>query len=75
MAYRLESGLLLTRGDAEHDAALAVAKDSARIVVCGMIAGYNDELPSETMHHLSAIVIKRLSLRGFDGANVTIPHK
>lgn len=52
-------------GGKHLDAALAVAKDSARIVVCGMIAGYNDELPSETMHHLSAIVIKRLSLRGF----------
>lgn len=52
-------------GGKHLDAALAAAKDSARIVVCGMIAGYNDELPSETMHHLSAIVIKRLSLRGF----------
>ncbi|PLP58123.1 NADP-dependent oxidoreductase [Mesorhizobium loti] len=50
----------------EHlDAALAAAKDSARIVICGMIAGYNDEQPAETMHHLSAIIIKRLSVRGF----------
>ncbi|WP_260855131.1 MDR family NADP-dependent oxidoreductase [Mesorhizobium amorphae] len=52
-------------GGSHLDAALAVAKDSARIVICGMIAGYNDELPSETMHHLSAIIIKRLSVRGF----------
>ena len=52
-------------GHATQLAREAMQRGAARIVVCGMIAGYNDELPSETMHHLSAIVIKRLSLRGF----------
>ncbi|MBN9234552.1 MULTISPECIES: NADP-dependent oxidoreductase [Phyllobacteriaceae] len=47
------------------DAALAVAKNSARVVISGMIAGYNEEQPAEVMHNLASIIVKRLSLRGF----------
>jgi NADPH-dependent curcumin reductase CurA len=51
-------------GGQHLDAALANANNSARFVICGMIAGYNDEPPVE-MRNLAEIVIKRISLRGF----------
>jgi NADPH-dependent curcumin reductase CurA len=50
----------------EHlDAALANAKDHARFVICGMIAGYNDEGVADAARNLARIVINRLSLRGY----------
>jgi NADPH-dependent curcumin reductase CurA len=47
------------------DAALANARDHARFVICGMIAGYNDEGVADAARNLARIVINRLSLRGF----------
>lgn len=51
-------------GGQHLDAALANANNSARFVICGMIAGYNDE-PPVAMRNLAEIVIKRISLRGY----------
>lgn len=47
------------------DAALANARDFARFVICGMIAGYNDEGVGDAARNLARIIINRLSLRGF----------
>lgn len=52
-------------GGGHLDAALANAKDFARFVICGMIAGYNDEGVADAAHNLARIIIKRLSLRGY----------
>jgi NADPH-dependent curcumin reductase CurA len=50
----------------EHlDAALANARDHGRFVICGMIAGYNDEGGADAARNLARIVINRLSLRGY----------
>lgn len=52
-------------GGAHLEAALDVAKPKARFVICGMIAGYNDETPVPGPTNLAAIVIKSLRLEGF----------
>ena len=52
-------------GGGHLDASLANAKDFARFVICGMIAGYNDEGVADAAHNLARIIIKRLSLRGY----------
>ncbi len=44
------------------DAALANAKDHARFVLCGMIAGYNDAAPGP--RNLFAAIEKRIALQG-----------
>jgi len=44
------------------DAALANAKDHARFVLCGMIAGYNDAAPGS--RNLFAAIEKRITLQG-----------
>jgi NADPH-dependent curcumin reductase CurA len=47
------------------EAAIAAAKPYARFVICGMIAQYNDETPPPGPKNLTAVIIKRLSLKGF----------
>lgn len=44
------------------EAALANARDHARFVLCGMIAGYNDEAPGP--RNIFAAIEKRISLQG-----------
>lgn len=49
----------------EHlEAALAVANDYARFVLCGMIAGYNSETPSSGPRNIYQAVEKRIRLQG-----------
>lgn len=52
-------------GGAHLDAALANAKNFARFVICGMIAGYNDEGVADAARNLAHVIINRLSLRGY----------
>jgi NADPH-dependent curcumin reductase CurA len=50
----------------EHlEAAIEVAKDHARIALCGMISAYNDITPTPGPRNLFTLIRKRLSLRGF----------
>ena len=49
----------------EHlDAAFALARNNARFVICGMIAGYNDPKPSE-FRFIMRIIAARIQLKGF----------
>ncbi len=50
-------------GGEQLEAALATLNDYGRIVACGMISQYNE--PSGAPRNLTAIVRKRLSMRGF----------
>ena len=52
-------------GGTHLDAALANARNFARFIICGMIAGYNDEGVADAARNLARIVINRLSLRGY----------
>jgi NADPH-dependent curcumin reductase CurA len=52
-------------GGAHLDAALANARNFARFVICGMIAGYNDEGVGDAARNLARIIINRISVRGF----------
>lgn len=50
----------------EHlDAALANANPHARFAISGMIASYNQDTVSETMHHLNRIVTQRIRIEGY----------
>jgi NADPH-dependent curcumin reductase CurA len=50
----------------EHlEAAIALARDHARIALCGAIAQYNDTQPAPGPRNLIQVVGKRLTLRGF----------
>jgi NADPH-dependent curcumin reductase CurA len=54
----------------EHlDAALAVANDHARFVLCGMISGYNEEQPGNGPRNIYLAVEKRIRLQGLIGAD------
>ena len=50
----------------EHlSAALNHMKDHGRIAVCGMIAQYNDTVPTPGPSNLAQIIIKKLKIEGF----------
>ncbi|MEW6741478.1 MAG: NADP-dependent oxidoreductase [Planctomycetota bacterium] len=56
------------------EAALQNMKDHGRVVACGMIAQYNDRMPPAAPRNLMAIVVKRLTMKGFivtDHADLT----
>jgi NADPH-dependent curcumin reductase CurA len=46
------------------DAALAVAKDDARVAICGMIDGYN-ATSGVTLRYLSRVIVARIRIQGF----------
>jgi NADPH-dependent curcumin reductase CurA len=47
------------------DAALPLMAERGRVVVCGMIADYNNQDAPQPIHNLWQLVVKRLTLRGF----------
>lgn len=47
------------------DAALAVANDFARFAICGMIAQYNDATPPPGPRNIAAVLVKRITVRGY----------
>ena len=47
------------------DAALAVANDFARFAICGMIAQYNDATPPPGPRNIAAVLVKRITMRGY----------
>lgn len=58
--------LFLDNVGGEHlDAALANARPHARFAISGMIGSYNEDVVTETMHHLNRIVTQRIRIEGF----------
>jgi NADPH-dependent curcumin reductase CurA len=60
------------------EAALQNLKQQGRIVACGMISQYNERLPQRGPRNLIAVVIKRLTLKGFivhDHADMSQPFQ
>lgn len=47
------------------EAALAVAKNFARFAICGMIAQYNDTTPPPGPRNMAAVLVKRITMRGY----------
>lgn len=47
------------------EAAIATINDFGRIVLCGAIAGYNDERPANGPRNLYELITKRITARGF----------
>ncbi len=39
--------------------------DGARVALCGMISGYNDETPRPGPNNLMLMIVKRITMRGF----------
>jgi NADPH-dependent curcumin reductase CurA len=52
-------------GDPQLDDALASMRPGGRIVLCGLIGRINDEVRKPGLTNLEAILMKRLTLRGF----------
>ena len=46
------------------EAAMAAANDHARFVLCGMIAGYNEEAPANAPRNIFLAIEKRIRLQG-----------
>jgi NADPH-dependent curcumin reductase CurA len=51
-------------GGAHLDAALALARNNARVAICGMIEGYNSAEPT-TLRFAMRIIAARIRIRGF----------
>jgi NADPH-dependent curcumin reductase CurA len=47
------------------EAALAVANNFARFAICGMIALYNDAAPQPGPRNMTALIVKRITLKGY----------
>jgi NADPH-dependent curcumin reductase CurA len=47
------------------EAALTVMRQNGRIIACGSIGGYNDDVPAAAPRNLNLIIGKRLTMRGF----------
>jgi NADPH-dependent curcumin reductase CurA len=52
-------------GGSHLEAAIDVARLYARLIICGMIAQYNDETPPPGPRNLAMFIIKRLTMQGF----------
>lgn len=52
-------------GGEQLEAALSAMRQNGRIIACGAIGGYNDEVPVAAPRNLNLVIGKRLTIKGF----------
>ena len=64
-AFDYKNGNIAGQLDAAAPDGITVMRQNGRIIACGSIGGYNDDVPAAAPRNLNLIIGKRLTMRGF----------